>query len=193
MTPVTAVLTRSTNVASEHGDDRAIHWRDSLAVGRRVARRREPDGGPVPASAASVASVPVEPVRAGCAAGSILGAAGGSPRSHRPATGSVWRRGASRDHCGVQPCHRTSPRTTPTRARARRSGPARSREPSPRDAGLADKVKAESIGLGAEDSLVGLEVPDTEAARVFSTPPAMARNARAVYTVCDTCGKTFLR
>ena len=60
------------------------------------------------------------------------------------------------------------------------------------DASLADKVKAESIALGDEDRWWVWKCPARGCTGLLHTA-GQARNARAVYTVCDTCGKAYLR
>jgi hypothetical protein len=58
--------------------------------------------------------------------------------------------------------------------------------------GLADKVKAEAIGLAEEARWWVWKCPTNGCAGLLHSA-GYARNARAVYTVCDTCGKTYLR
>ena len=58
--------------------------------------------------------------------------------------------------------------------------------------GLTDKVKAESVGLAGEDRWWVWKCPNRGCAGLLHTA-GLARNAHAVYAVCDTCGKTFLR
>jgi hypothetical protein len=60
------------------------------------------------------------------------------------------------------------------------------------DAGLADRVKAESIALAHEDRWWVWKCPAPGCAGLLHTA-GQARNARAVFTVCDTCGKSYLR
>jgi hypothetical protein len=61
-----------------------------------------------------------------------------------------------------------------------------------RTEGLADKVKAESIGLPAEDRWWVWKCTNRGCPGLLHAA-GYARNARAVYTICDTCGKTSLR
>ena len=58
--------------------------------------------------------------------------------------------------------------------------------------GLAEKVKAESGDLPKEDRWWVWKCPNRGCQGLLHTA-GFARNARAVYTVCDTCGKTSLR
>ncbi len=61
-----------------------------------------------------------------------------------------------------------------------------------RDAALADRVKAEADGLAAEDLWWVWKCPTRGCTGLLHTA-GQARDAHAVYTVCDTCGKTYLR
>jgi hypothetical protein len=61
-----------------------------------------------------------------------------------------------------------------------------------RDASLAERVKAEAVGLPGEDRWWVWKCPSRGCPGLLHTA-GHARNARAVYTVCDTCGKTYLR
>jgi len=58
--------------------------------------------------------------------------------------------------------------------------------------GLADKVKAESIGLPEEGRRWVWKCP-TGGCTGLLHEAGFARNAHAVYALCDTCGKTCLR
>lgn len=58
--------------------------------------------------------------------------------------------------------------------------------------GLADKVRSESIGLEPESRWWVWKCP-TPACPGLLHAAGFARNARAVYSLCDTCGKTYLR
>jgi hypothetical protein len=58
--------------------------------------------------------------------------------------------------------------------------------------GLAAKVEAESLGLPHEDRWWVWKCPAKGCAGLLHTA-GYARNARAVYAVCDACGKTYLR
>jgi len=58
--------------------------------------------------------------------------------------------------------------------------------------GLADKVKAESIGLASESCWWVWKCPNSGCSGLLHTA-GLARNAHAVYTLCDTCRKTYLR
>lgn len=58
--------------------------------------------------------------------------------------------------------------------------------------GLADKIKAESAGLAQESRWWVWKCPTAGCAGLLHTA-GQARNARAVYTVCDTCGLTYQR
>jgi hypothetical protein len=58
--------------------------------------------------------------------------------------------------------------------------------------GLGDKVGAESIPRGAEPRSWVWKCAMPGCAGLLHTA-GYARNARAVYTVCDTCGRTNLR
>jgi hypothetical protein len=60
------------------------------------------------------------------------------------------------------------------------------------DAGLADKVGAESMPLAGESRWWVWKCPGRGCPGLLHTV-GQARNARAVYTLCDTCGKTYLR
>ena len=58
--------------------------------------------------------------------------------------------------------------------------------------GLAAKVKAESVELGSEPRWWVWKCPTQGCAGLLHMA-GFARNARAVYVVCDTCGQTYLR
>lgn len=58
--------------------------------------------------------------------------------------------------------------------------------------GLRDKVRTESIGLPAEPRWWVWKC-QTRGCTGLLHAAGFARSAHAVYTVCDTCGKTFLR
>jgi hypothetical protein len=58
--------------------------------------------------------------------------------------------------------------------------------------GLADKVKADSVELTPEDRWWVWKCPIRGCSGLLHAA-GMARNAHAVYTLCDTCGKTYLR
>jgi hypothetical protein len=58
--------------------------------------------------------------------------------------------------------------------------------------GLADSVKAESVGLAQEDRWWVWKCP-TRGCPGLLHAAGFARNAHAVYTLCDTCAKTYLR
>jgi hypothetical protein len=60
------------------------------------------------------------------------------------------------------------------------------------DPSLADKVTAESIALADDDRWWVWKCPARGCPGLLHTA-GQARNARAVYTLCDTCGKTYLR
>jgi hypothetical protein len=57
---------------------------------------------------------------------------------------------------------------------------------------LAEKVKAESLESGSEPRWWVWKCPTPGCAGLLHTV-GVARNARAVYTLCDICGQTFLR
>ena len=57
---------------------------------------------------------------------------------------------------------------------------------------LAGKVKAESVGLPPEDRWWVWKCP-TSGCRGLLHAVGFARNAHAVYTLCDTCSSTYLR
>jgi len=61
-----------------------------------------------------------------------------------------------------------------------------------RDSSLASKVEAESLGLAGEDRWWVWKCPSRGCPGLLHAA-GQARNARAVYTVCDTCGKAYLR
>jgi hypothetical protein len=61
-----------------------------------------------------------------------------------------------------------------------------------RDGSLADKVKAEADRLPEGDRWWVWKCPSQGCPGRLHTA-GQARNARAVYTICDTCGKTYLR
>ena len=61
-----------------------------------------------------------------------------------------------------------------------------------RTGGLADKVEAESIGLPGETRWWVWKCANRGCPGLLHAA-GYARNARAVYTICDTCGKTSLR
>jgi len=61
-----------------------------------------------------------------------------------------------------------------------------------RTEGLADKVKAESIGLPEENRWWVWKCPTPACAGLLHAA-GFARSAHAVYSLCDTCGKTYLR
>lgn len=58
--------------------------------------------------------------------------------------------------------------------------------------GLADKVKSESIGL-TDDARWWVWKCPTPACSGLLHAAGYARESHAMYTVCDTCGKTYLR
>jgi hypothetical protein len=58
--------------------------------------------------------------------------------------------------------------------------------------GLADKVRTEAIALPQERRWWVWKCPTTGCSGLLHSA-GYARNARAVYTVCDTCGQTRLR
>jgi hypothetical protein len=58
--------------------------------------------------------------------------------------------------------------------------------------GLADRVKAESIEATPEDRSWVWKCPNRGCPGLLHSA-GLARNARAVYTLCDTCGKTYQR
>jgi len=58
--------------------------------------------------------------------------------------------------------------------------------------GLAARVGVESLRLGSEDRWWVWKCQTKGCAGLLHMA-GYARNARAVYTVCDTCGQTFLR
>jgi hypothetical protein len=58
--------------------------------------------------------------------------------------------------------------------------------------GLADKVKAESIGLAEKGRWWVWKCPTVGCPGLLHAA-GFARNAHAVYTLCDTCGKAYLR
>jgi len=58
--------------------------------------------------------------------------------------------------------------------------------------GLAEKVGAEAIGLPQEERWWVWKCPAKDCPGLLHTA-GYARTARAVYTVCDTCGRTCLR
>ena len=60
------------------------------------------------------------------------------------------------------------------------------------DAEMADKVKAESIGLAVESRWWVWKCPNRGCPGLLHTA-GQARNAHAVYTLCDSCRKTYLR
>jgi hypothetical protein len=57
---------------------------------------------------------------------------------------------------------------------------------------LAEKVKAESLELGSEPRWWVWKCTTAGCAGLLHTA-GFARNARGVYTLCDTCGQTCLR
>ncbi len=60
------------------------------------------------------------------------------------------------------------------------------------DAALADKVGAEAVGLADEGRWWVWKCPNRGCPGLLHTA-GQARNAHAVYTLCDTCGRTYLR
>jgi hypothetical protein len=60
------------------------------------------------------------------------------------------------------------------------------------NAGLADRVRSEAIALRQEGRWWVWKCPTTGCSGLLHSA-GYARNARAIYTVCDTCGKTYLR
>lgn len=58
--------------------------------------------------------------------------------------------------------------------------------------GLAEKVKGEALALPPESRWWVWKCPTKGCAGLLHSA-GYARDARAVYTVCDTCGKTYLR
>jgi hypothetical protein len=57
---------------------------------------------------------------------------------------------------------------------------------------LADKVRAEAIALPAEERWWVWKCPTAGCSGLLHSA-GYARNARAVYTLCDTCKRTYLR
>ena len=60
------------------------------------------------------------------------------------------------------------------------------------NAGLAEKLKAESLEPGSEPRWWVWKCTTPGCAGLLHTA-GFARNARGVYTLCDTCGQTYLR
>jgi hypothetical protein len=60
------------------------------------------------------------------------------------------------------------------------------------DVSLADRVKAESSALADEDRWWVWKCPGRDCPGLLHAA-GQARDARAVYTLCDSCGKTYLR
>jgi hypothetical protein len=60
------------------------------------------------------------------------------------------------------------------------------------NAGLAEKVKAESLEPGSEPRWWVWKCTTPGCPGLLHTA-GFARNARGVYTLCDTCGQTYLR
>jgi hypothetical protein len=58
--------------------------------------------------------------------------------------------------------------------------------------GLAARVSDESLALPLEERWWVWKCPTKGCAGLLHTA-GYARNARAVYALCDTCGKTYLR
>jgi hypothetical protein len=58
--------------------------------------------------------------------------------------------------------------------------------------GLAEKVSGEAMALPPEGRWWVWKCPTNGCAGLLHSA-GYARDARAVYTVCDSCGKTFLR
>lgn len=58
--------------------------------------------------------------------------------------------------------------------------------------GLAEKVRSEASPLGRGERWWVWKCATSGCSGLLHSA-GYARNARAVYTVCDTCGKTFLR
>jgi hypothetical protein len=58
--------------------------------------------------------------------------------------------------------------------------------------GLREKIQAESVGLPTEDRWWVWKCPNKGCLGLLHAA-GHAREAHAVYTVCDTCGTTFLR
>ena len=58
--------------------------------------------------------------------------------------------------------------------------------------GLKEKIQAEAVRLPDEDRWWVWRCPST-GCRGLLHSAGLAREAHAVYTVCDTCGTTFLR
>ena len=113
-------------------------------------------------------------------------------RAHiAPATGSDWRpaQGRQISECSVSSnIAQNYPYSSESEAE-RASSIARAFAV---DASLADKVKAESIALIDEARWWVWKCPARACAGLLHTA-GQARNARAVYTVCDTCGRAYLR
>lgn len=61
-----------------------------------------------------------------------------------------------------------------------------------RHEGLAAKVQAESLPLPEEPRWFVWKCPTPGCSGLLHTA-GLARNARAVYAVCDTCGNTYQR
>jgi hypothetical protein len=58
--------------------------------------------------------------------------------------------------------------------------------------GLREKIKAESVELGDGNRWWVWKCPTAGCLGLLHTV-GQSRNARAVFTVCDTCGRTYLR
>jgi hypothetical protein len=58
--------------------------------------------------------------------------------------------------------------------------------------GLAEKVEAEAVGLPQEGRWWVWKCPAKDCSGLLHSA-GYARTVRAVYTVCDTCGRTCLR
>ena len=128
---------------------------------------------------------------AGWPAGAILRTAGGSPHSQRPATGSAWPAAAGAP-CGEAAVSSNIAQNYPysSESDAERLGAvARATEA---DATLAARIAAESIPVGNEPRWWVWKCPNPGCTGLLHAA-GFARNAHAVYAVCDGCAKTLLR
>jgi len=160
-------------------------------IGGSGFRRAAPPGSSSEHSAGHAAwrlrSKPIRPTRAGLSQASwgqvYTRVAGGSPRSHAPATGSESRGEEVSSNIGQNYPYSSEPEEE--RARRVEATVAAHK-------GLRDKIQAEAVDLGPEDRSWVWKCP-TKGCLGLLHAAGHAREAHAVYTVCDTCGRTYLR
>ena len=158
MTPVRAVLTRSTNVATSM---EAIERFTPRSLAGAPDRRRDHSGG---SATDHPFGRPQEPI--------YTPAAGGSPRSHRPATGSAPRRPQARAARSRTVSSNIS-QNYPYSSESEEERASQIARAFAANAGLADKVRSGAIALRQD-------LPALTAQRVGASGPRSQRAIEAV-------------